>query len=583
MHCYEVCPMENGEDDFVPSFSVESPEDDKLSCMISVSGKRVFCGTEKGAVYELKPDNRAKQPHWVCIGSSDEEVPRVKALYLDEDNGLLYALFEDSSVDVFFYRQTEPARRMTGFRPQGQVSFVALFPMANRNSDTANLLAVASDGFLFNFEIDMRQTRATFRFVKKFLRTASSTQQPIQQTNEASCIATRLETEGASERKLLGVGFFEGLVMAVPRADEGNHAIDLYSISRLPTDEEGTSYEAANAMFVREPIRLNGHFVSMHAAVPDENMRLFNRLDLGRDELSRQVFLKGHKFIILTGTRVIDVRKRCPVEILMEILQVRDPERLDEFFQFYGNLETATMAVQLAVSRGDEPSRRLLLDDHRLSTMLFSTEGHSGELSIPARAILTYFRRLISPIWEKPLFSFSVRKEGLKVNSVLTLSQQEWFSCCLDELERFIGMYLDEFHAVRFFDGTVLTPKCPSITPEFELLCDLQDVIVKCREILCLVKIFEEAKPVLLKDHQLKILSRMPLESYAFTVENPKAPLQELIQSILTSKDKEVQEDIIYKLDRELPILSKSKDRIYEKVCLKILFWVKIVSRPCHI
>lgn len=534
--------------------------------------KRVYCGNEKGDVYELRTEVRGRNPVWNRVHGSEDMPGAVASLYVDEAKCILYALYDDSAIEAFAYRQGESARRVAGFRSEHPVSFVELFPIISKDPDTAHLMGVAADGSLFNFQLDLHQIRRTFSFVKKLLRTAPAAPVTLNLVHQTASLAPHLETGVSEDKKLLGVGLFEGLVMAVTHEEENRHAIDLYSISRVPVQNEEPVPEPANASFIKEPIRLDGQFVSMQLAADDDTTRLFEGLDLGVDELSHQVFIKGQKFMILTGTKVIDVRKRAPVEILMEILQVHNPEHLDAFFNLYGPFETATMAVQLAASRGDEHSKRLLVDDPRLSTMISNESNTSGELSIPARAILNYFRRLVEPLWKKSLFFTRTegnwKRDGTKMESVLSMPLLDWFGNSLEELEKFITSYVEEFQAIQFYDRSVYVPKCPNMLPEFELLFELKDVIIKCREILSLVKIFKEEKPVNLSEHQIKTYEKATFESLAFMKETPKSPLQTLIAAILSNKEPEVKEAIVYRMDIELPELCNTKDKIFQKVRL---------------
>jgi len=583
MHCYEARSIEHDEVDFLPSFSVNCVGDVPVNCVASSRMKRVFCGNEKGDVYELRVEVKGRQPVWHRVHTGDNGTLGVTSLCVDETKGLFYALYDGSAIDVFMFRQGEAARRITGYRPDNQVSFVDLFPMTGTDPDMAHLVGVTLHGSLCNFELDLRQTRGAFSFVKKLLRTAPASPVSLNLTHQTSSIAMRLDASGSAEQKILGAGMFEGLVLAVTQGEEMHRAVELYSVTRLPAGDDDVPTEPANIALFKEPLRLDGQFVSMQAAADDDTSHLFEGLELGFDELSHQVFIKGRKFVLLTGTRILDVRKRCPVEILMEILQLQNSEHLDHFFRLYGPLETATMAVQLAASRGDDYSRRLLLDDTRLSAVVFSTEGNtSGELSIPGRAILNYFRRLVSPLWKKPLFCLRAdspwKKDSVKLESVLSTQQLDWFINSLEELERFILSYVEEFQAVQFFDGTVFVPKCPSIISEFELLYELKDVIVKSREILSLVKLFKEDKPVHLTDHQMKMLEKTTFEALAFVSETPKSPLQELIAALLADKEHEVQEAIVFRMDTDLPKLSNTKDRIFQKV-LSLLKKAKISPR----
>ena len=573
MHCYEARPIEHEEIDLVPSFTVDAPSGSLVTCVVSTKTRRVFCGTDKGEICELRTDARDRRPMWSSISDSDSSTSAVSVLRLDQDKGLVYALHADASVDVFLYRFATPgemARHIGGFRPDPNrpITFAELFPMPSTEEDVAHLLGVSKDGVLFNFEMDLRSFRQTLSFVKKLLRSASSSPQTLSLVHQSTSLSTRLCSEDG-EQRVTAIGYYEGLIVAVPSSEEGNPTIELYSASRLPASQDSTDAEPARVAFFKEPIRLDGTFVSMHSASDDDNMRLFAGLDLGGDELSRQVFLKGNKFVLMTENRVIDVRKRCPVEVLMEILQEHDPERVDEFFRLYGPVETATMSVQLAAARGDDHARRLLLDDHRLSAMFFSTEAHGpDELSIPTRAILSYFRRLVRPLWDRPLFSARQegwRKEGAKMTSSLSTSLLEWFAGSLEELSKFIEVYVEEFRAVRFFDGSIYAPKCPSILREFEILFNLKDIITKCTEIMNLVRIYEEARPVDVSDRQMKIFTKKPLQSFVFTNESPTCPIQVLITSMLAGKDPEVQEAITFKMNNEIPNLCNTKDKIYKK------------------
>eukprot|EP00210_Caulerpa_lentillifera_P008178 g7810.t1 len=583
---YEARPIEQDEVDFLSSFSVACPMDCTLTSVQTVCAaeKHVCFGSDKGYVFELRLEGRNGAPVLICLNedlSVASESP-VRSMHQDDAKGLLYALHENSTINVFHCRTTttgvsEAARRIASYTPpQQRRSFLELFPMMNSDTYKAHVLAVSVDGLLFNFEIDLRPTKGTIQFLTK-LMTPHSNPNNLRLIREESCLASALQSDGTN-RKLIGVGYLGGLVLAVPISMDGHHSVELWTASRLPTKRDMEC-----AALIKEPVQLDGSVISIQPASDDDNSKLFDELDIGADEMSQQIFQKGKKFTVLAGSKVIDIRKRCPVESLLEILNVKSPERLDEFFELYGEMETATMAVQLAASRGEESAFQLLLDDSRLSTMLFASEGPRSSTSIPTKAIITYFRRLMNPLWNKSLVKVrkdvSWKKDEIKLTGMVSMALLEWFESSLLEFDTFLGRYIDEHQGIKFHDGTVVAPKCPAVLSEFETLFELKGLVNKCKEMIQLVQIFEENKPVVLEPLFLKTFEQTSFSTLAMMQESSDSPLREFMKSISAEKESEIQEAIIFRMDNELPVLSNRKEKIIAKA-LNLLMKAKSSPRP---
>jgi len=471
---YEARPIEQDEVDFLSSFSVACPLDCALTCVQTVlsSEKHVCFGSDKGYVFELRLEGRNGAPILVCLNEDHAAESPVRSLIQDNAKGVLYALHENSTIEVFLCRSNDVGKRIARYRPkEDRTSFVELFPMINPDPNKGQLLAISIDGFLFNFSIDLNPSKSALQILAKFLTHSSISE--LRLTHQESCLATALHSDG-SNRKLIGVGYLGGLILAVPVSLDGHHSVELWTASRLPSNNREES-----VALIKEPIKLDGSVISIQSATDDDNSKLFEELELGSDEMTQQIFQKGKKFTVLAGSKVIDIRKRCPVESLLEILNVQIPERLDEFFELYGELETATMAVQLAASRGEECAFQLLLDDSRLSTMLFASEGGTKtSISIPTQAIITYFKRLIDPLWNRSLVRVKRepigRKEEVKLTGIVSMMLLEWFESSLLEFHAFLERYIDEHQGIKFHDGTVVAPKCPAVLSEFETLFELK-------------------------------------------------------------------------------------------------------------
>lgn len=106
-----------------------------------------------------------------------------------------------------------------------------------------------------------------------------------------------------------------------------------------------------------------------------------------------------------------------------------------------------------------------------------------------------------------------------------------------------------------------------------------RDLVNKCKEMIQLVQIFEENKPILLDPQLLKILEKTPFSDLAMSNADSESPLIQFMRSIPAEKESEIQEAINFRLDNELPTLSGTKDKIIAKA-LNLLSKAKSSPRP---
>ncbi|GIL76872.1 hypothetical protein Vretifemale_6406 [Volvox reticuliferus] len=70
----------------------------------------------------------------------------------------------------------------------------------------------------------------------------------------------------------------------------------------------------------------------------------------GSNELISAVWWPPPRFIVMSTAGVMELEKRRPVELLMQILERNSPDQLRSFFQAYGAAEAAAMCYQIATS-----------------------------------------------------------------------------------------------------------------------------------------------------------------------------------------------------------------------------------------
>ncbi|GIM13658.1 hypothetical protein Vretimale_16721, partial [Volvox reticuliferus] len=77
------------------------------------------------------------------------------------------------------------------------------------------------------------------------------------------------------------------------------------------------------------------------------------RASPGCEELSSAVWWTPTRFLIMTTKGLIELEKRRPIELLMQVLEGGVPEQLHTFFQMHGSVEAAAMCYQIVTSAPD--------------------------------------------------------------------------------------------------------------------------------------------------------------------------------------------------------------------------------------